>query len=217
MAFTSILPDPTHRINPAGQGGGPLRPAGPGYMSVKLKSSDPMISVKYNSQRYESQSGYYPLWEIDIQYNPLTCIEFHLLYAFLGLKRVTLEPFYVSIPPYEQQSLIGKTLENTAYKGVSVIDTLGIGALPGMIFNMAGTSKIYKITRVETHDINETDPGIGKERIHITPPMVETVIYNAALNFIDPLFRVIQTSDMSQYSLNKDGLFDFSLSLEEVY
>lgn len=216
MAFTDILPDPTHKINLAGQADA-NGVGGPGYMGVKLSSESPMIKDKYNSMRYENQSGYHHKWTIDIAYNPLTCIEFHLIYGFLGLKRCLLKPFYVSVPPYESQSLIGITLSETGYKGDDTLLVNGTGVVPGMIFNLAGTTKIYKVTRVETNTLNDTAVASGKERLHITPPMVETVLYNTNVNFLDPLFKVVQVSDMSNYSLNKDGLFNFSLQLEEVY
>ena len=216
MAFTDILPDPTHKINLAGQAS-PTGEGGPGYMAVKLSSQDPMITDKYNSMRYESQSGYHQKWVIDIAYNPLTCTEFHLIYAFLGLKRCLLKPFYVSIPPYDSQSLTGLTASTAGNWKDSTLLVDGTGAAPGMIFNISGFSKIYKITRVETETLNDTPVAAGKERLHITPPLVEDVVASTALNFIDPLFKVVQVSDLSNYSLDKDGLFNFSLQLEEVY
>lgn len=216
MAFTNIMPDPSHKINKAGQADA-AGVGGPGFEAVKLRSEQPMIGASFNSGRSETRSGYHHKWVIDISYNPLTCAEFHTIFGFLGLKRCTLEPFYVSIPPYNLQTLSGIVLDQTANKWDETILIDGTGATPGMIFTLSGNSKVYKVTRVETETIYDTDPGLGKERLHVTPPIIEYTLFGTGVLFADPLFKVMEVTESSSYSLDKDGLFNFSLSLEEVF
>ena len=215
MAFTDILPDPNHKINLAGQTDA-AGLGGPGYAAVSVKSTERMIQSKYNSQRYESQPGSYHAWQIGISYNPLTCEEFHTIFAFVEFKRSGLEPFYVSVPPYDAQTLIGITLDSAASKKDETLEIDGTGAAPGMIFNVAGSPKVYKVTRVETNTLNDSPVSVGKERLHITPPLIEDVASSTSLNFVDVLFKVDQLGDTSNYVLNSDGLFQYSLSLEET-
>ena len=215
MPFTDILPDPAHKINTAGQADA-AGVGGPGYAAVSLRSKDDMVASNYNSMRSEKQSNSYHTWQIGITYNPLTCLEFHIIYAFLGFKRYALEPFYVSLPPYSSQTLIGMSLDSAATKRDETLEVDGTGAAPGMIFNIVGNPKVYQVTRVETNTQNDTAVGVGKERLHITPPIIEDTPTSTALNFVDVLFKVEQTSDQHSYSLNKDGLFEYSLSLEET-
>lgn len=216
MAFTDILPDPNHKINLAGQAD-VAGVGGPGYAEVSVSSKEQMSQARYNSQRYESQPALYHTWEIKISYNPLTCEEFHTIFAFVEFKRSGLKPFYVSVPPYDAQTLIGITLDAAGTRKDETLEVDGTGVTPGMIFNVAGSSKVYKVTRVETNTLNNDPVNVGKERLHITPPLIEDVAVSTVLNFVDVVFKVDQLGDNSSYKLNSDGLFEYSLSLEETY
>jgi hypothetical protein len=95
--------------------------------------------------------------------------------------------------------------------------TSGTGVQPGYLFNVAGSSKAYKVSRVETEtDYVGTSPGAGNERIHLTPGLHEVAANNAGLVFTDPLFQVSMASSDFRYSITKEGLFNVSLSLLEV-
>ena len=215
MAFTDILPDPTHPINAAGQAdaGGV---AGPGYSDVKLSSIEPVMKNSYNSQRKGKDLGYHHKWMIDIGYNALNCDDFHLIYSFVGYRQTILRPFYVSIPPYEAQLTTGITSDGASTKD-DILTVSGTGVVQGSIFNIVGSSKIYMVTRVETSSVFEgTAPAAGKERLHITPALQEDVSAATGLNFNDPLFKVVQVGADSNYSLDKNGLFNYGLRLEEV-
>jgi hypothetical protein len=214
MAFTDILPDPTHPINAAGQG--LLGVVGPGYAGVKLSSVEPVMKNLHNSQKRGRDLGYHHKWQIGITYNSLTCEQFHRIFAFVCYRNVSLKPFLVSVPPYEAQVVPGITCDG-ASKKASVVLVTGTGVLQGNIFNIAGSTKIYMVTRVETTtDYEGIPPGAGKERLHITPALHEDVTAATIFNFTDPLFRVVQTGDTASYQLTKDGLFNYSLTLEEV-
>lgn len=216
MALTHILPDPNHPINAAGQAD-VSGIKGPGYAGVSLNSVQPLMKYSSNSWRKDIDEAYHHRWKVDISYNPLTCEEFHTVYAFVNYRRATLTPFYVSIPPYASQVLAGITVEGAVGKGGDVLLVDGTGVQKGYLFNFADSTKAYKVTRVETTtDYVGTTPGAGKERIHITPRLQQTALNNTVLTFSDPLILVNVDSNTVNYTIDKDGLFGLSLSLVEV-
>jgi len=216
MAFTDILPDPTHKINAAGQADA-SGVGGPGYAGVKVSSIEPVMKNLTNSQRRGKDLGYHHKWNVNITYNKLTCEAFHLIFAFVGYRQASLRPFYVSVPPYDAQTVTGITADVNAVEKDDILTSSGTGVLQGNIFKVAGSTKLYMVTRVETNTVYEgAAPGSGKERLHITPALQEDVSASTILDFSDPLFKVIQIGNAANYSLNKDGLFSYSLSLEEV-
>ena len=96
---------------------------------------------------------------------------------------------------------------------------------PGDMFtitddNDSNHTKTYRITQVET---NATDTYAGLPRplaheriIHFVPGLQKNTFNNATINFHNPLMRVTLSSDVQQYSLDVQGLYTFSLKLEEA-
>ena len=99
-------------------------------------------------------------------------------------------------------------------------------AKPGDLFTITDSgdgshSKVYQVTRVETADIYKsgtTAPSAIQQRIHFTPPLQRSITAGAFryINFHDPKFRVILANDITEYSLNTNNLYSFSLKLEEA-
>ena len=94
---------------------------------------------------------------------------------------------------------------------------------PGDLFTInSGLSsnhkKAYMLTRVETYaDYNGSPrPAITQLRIHFTPGLAKAVGAGDDFVFHNPLIKVIPSSDAQQYSLNTNGLYQYSLNLEEV-
>ena len=46
--------------------------------------------------------------------------------------------------------------------------------------------------------------------------VIKDVGDNSTLTYINPLIRVVQTSDVQEYSLGTNNLYTFSLNLEEA-
>ena len=78
------------------------------------------------------------------------------------------------------------------------------------------------VTRVETStDYNNvfdtsTQPAGNQLRLHFSPPLVASVPNSTKLDFTKPQIRVIQNSDVQEYSLGVDGLYKFGLQVEEA-
>ncbi len=51
---------------------------------------------------------------------------------------------------------------------------------------------------------------------YVTPPVEKSVSNNATLTYTNPVFRVILTSDVMEYKLRTNNLYQFSLNLEEA-
>ena len=80
--------------------------------------------------------------------------------------------------------------------------------------------KVYQVVRVNTSTNKLTsDSALNNtdfRRYYVVPSVEKDVADNAQLTYINPLFRVIQTSDVQEYSLGVNNLYTFSLNLEEA-
>jgi len=223
MAFLDTLPDPDYKIGIAGQVDAAGR-TGPGFASVKFSSEEPMMSTRANSGRHEKATAYFHKWTLDIDYNPLTCEEFHPIYSFLLLKKNTMEPFYVSLPQYRDQLTTEKLsaaglLHPIGYDVIEVEDAASapIVTRPGQLFTIGSSPKVYMATRVETaSDYVYALTGANTERIWFTPKSIVAIPPATSLFFDNIRLRVVQLDDIQEYELNASGLFKYSIKLEEV-
>mgnify|MGYP001298266550 FL=1 len=210
MAVQNTLPDPNNQITDAGQSGSGS--TGPGFLSVKFSSIQPILRDRTNSGRIISRAHAYHKWQIGLTYNPLTREEFDPVYNFLLHRRGTLKPFFISLPQYRAQGPTSRTVASNAVAGATSLTGAGSGGTaikPGMLFTITDSAdsshtKAYIITQV-----NGT-------ALTISPGLAKAVTGGATLDFADPKIKVIQTSDTREYSLNVNNLYTFSLNVEEV-
>lgn len=218
MPFSNILPDPNYEIGLDGELDATYRD-GIGFASVKLNSNNPIMGNRSPSSRIEKDEAYHHLWDISISYNPMTCEQFHPIFAFLLEMQTTLQPFYVSLPNYYSQTTADMDSFNSYSRGANILLLNDTGAQQGELFNFIGKSKVYMITRVETNTNYLTHlgaPGSGLERVHISPSLQEDITNGDILTFEKPLIKVIQVGETLSYNLKKNNLFSFSIQLQEV-
>ena len=92
--------------------------------------------------------------------------------------------------------------------------------------NCFSKSKAYKVTRVETASALHSNtsgntaptPTGTQRRVSFIPPLAHPVASGTGKQIIltNPLVQVIQKGNVQQYDLSKDGLYKFSLKLEEA-
>lgn len=238
--FLDVLPDPNYKINEAGieDAGGT---AGPGFSTLNMGLTFPTRNQRTIKGYTTISSNSRPYWDMMIKYNPLTKTEFDPVYNFLLEKVGGKKAFYVSLPQYQEPkdttfaaSVAGGTLTNEiiASAGATTLeiestiwsgDTYGNG-LPttGDIFTILDTTdslhtQAYMITRIDTFDLNETVPTeTSRIRINFIPGLQRTVPVSAEIIFDNPLFRVTQTQEVQEYSLDTEDLYTFSIKLEEA-
>lgn len=223
VAFTDILPDPNNPIGIAANPD-PTGREGAGFASLKLSLQQPLVGDRAQSGRVQADIATYSSWMIEIDYNPLTCMDFHPVYSFLLNRRITLNPFYVSLPQYLGQATTTKGLKEGYSKGVDWVlveeDTSSaIGPEPGELFKFSNHDNVYMVTRVETASEYFTGlPTLTGEdkRVHFNPPLQRAVTNVETINFDNPLIKVMQDGDLIEYELGTDNLFKFSLKLIEV-
>jgi hypothetical protein len=234
--FQNILPDPNNTIGAAGQVAGN---AGPGFASVQLTSTQPVIRDSTNSGQLLARAIAAHKWSVNITYNPMVRSDFENIYSFIISKRGALTPFYVSLPQHRvpQDStfaawtdtvnldasgalLAGTTSALLGKTGYS--NTTNKTPLPGDLFNIDGVNsnhtKTYMVTRVETtsdYQSGQPQPASNQVRIHFVPGLQKGVASADDFVFHNPLIKVV-AKDVQQYSLKTDNLYQFSLSLEEV-
>jgi hypothetical protein len=244
--YQNVLPDPNYQV---GNDGSTTGSNGPGFASVSLTSTSPIMKTRTNSGRMVARAIKSHLWGVNISYNPMTRAEFEPVYNFLINRRGSLKPFFVSLPQYRTSqdgsfsgavkiyapSAAGDVLvantQNTVRAGATAIPVDGVTAgnpVPGDLFtitdaNDSNHKKLYRVTQVETPSSystsatgNDPDAPTGQERIiHCIPGLQKKTFNNADLVFTNPLMRVIAT-DVQEYALGNDGLYTFSLKLEEA-
>lgn len=237
-SFSDLLPDPNNKINSAGVADNTNGDAGPGFAKVKFGSDYQTQVSRTISGRGVTASPGYHMWNFSISYNPMTRDEFEPVASFLESRYGRLKPFYVILPQHSApRNAAFETLCRSNLNGITVSGIHGAGT-PYLMINgvSSGTpmrgdfitisdpadvnhKKAYKIIRVEdnsTYQIGTTQPSSTQRRVWLEPALSRTVSSNSVVNFIDPKFRVIQKGDTFEYDLDTDGLYQFSLSLEEI-
>jgi hypothetical protein len=235
MAFSSFadrLPDPNYKITEAGNNSGSGL-AGPGFASVKFSSEQPTSITRTNSGRVITRAIVGHSWKINITYNPMTRDQFEPVYSFLLEKRGRLKPFFVVLPQYSspRTSTSGTISFQSAESAgannfiTSGHDSVTGGLRPGDMFTVTDSQnsnhkKAYQIVRVNDStnklssdsDLNTSD----ERRYYVTPPLEKSVTSGSTLVYTNPLISVIQTSDVQEYDLGTNNLYQFSLQLEEA-
>lgn len=235
MAFSSFadrLPDPNYKITEAGENSN-SGTAGPGFATVKFTANQPVSFSRTNSGRVTTRSIVGHHWSIDIAYNPMTRDEFEPIYNFLLEKRGRLKPFFVALPQHATtRTTTSGTLsvQGTITAGdsnflVDGMDSLTGGLRPGDMFNFSDSGnsnhkKIYKVVRVaDSTNKLSSDSALNtsdERRLYVVPPVEKDVTDNSTITYASPLVRVVQKSDVQEYSLGTNNLYQFSLSLEEA-
>tara|TARA_Y100001972_G_C7616267_1_gene309035 strand:+ start:483 stop:1259 length:777 start_codon:yes stop_codon:yes gene_type:complete len=219
---------------------------GPGFATVKFSANQPVMMNRTNSGRVITRSVAAHSWNIDINYNPMTREEFEPIFSFLMSRNGKLNPFFVELPQYLTSRNSGFHTQTSGGTLLTMAESSAIPAgrtyfrtswggsassLPavGDIFtitdpNNSSHTKVYMTTRVETAgDFNttldsNTDPTISpfRVRIHFSPPLVSSVSTTSTLDYVEPRIRVIQKTDVQEYSLGVNGLYKFDLKVEEA-
>jgi len=135
--FSDTLPDPNNRIETSGAAGAPPIPgpatgsAGPGFASVKFRSSRQVQMSRTISGRGVTASPGYHTWEFDINYNPLTRAEFEPVSTFLESREGRLRPFFVILPQHaapQNSTFATYCASNTIRAGWKFATTSAAGA-----------------------------------------------------------------------------------------
>jgi hypothetical protein len=232
-AFTNRLPDPNWTISEAGEGHASSYTAGPGFASVKFTANQPVSFSRTNSGRVTTRSIVGHHWSIGITYNPMTREQFEPIYNFLLEKRGRLKPFFVVLPQNADPrtttsgtiSVQGSITSGDSNFLIDGMDSVTGGLRPGDMFNFSDSSnsnhlKIYKVVRVaDSTNKLSTDTALNttdERRLYVVPPVEKDVADNSTLTYSNPMFRVVQKSDVQEYSLGTNNLYTFSLNLEEA-
>ena len=237
-SFLDILPDPSNPIGISGQalatGSGGTN--GPGFASVSFSSQAPVQMSRTNSGRVITRSIAGHKWTIQIKYNPMTREQFEPVFNFLLEKNGRLNPFFVKLPQQANSRNAAFTSANstittatTAAAGTGFLLQAGHSTTeatqpqPGDMFTITDSNdslhtKAYRVTRVlsnATYQSGGTQPSTSQRLVYFTPHLQRAVAQGATCDYT-PLIRVMQTSDVQQYNLGTNNLFEFSLNLEEA-
>lgn len=226
-SFSNRLPDPNYSIEETGKGGSGT--AGPGFASVQFTSNQPVAISRTNSGRVTTRAIAGHNWRIAITYNPMTRDEFEPVYAFLQERRGRLKPFEIVLPQYNApRSTVTSTIavDGAITAGATnfMVDGVSSGSLrPGDMFNFTDSSnsnhkKVYQVTRVltSTDYLTGNQPTDSSHRVYYVTPSIEKSVSNDSTLDYTPTFRVILTSDVMEYRLQTNNLYQFSLNLEEA-
>lgn len=232
--FSNVLPDPINKVTDAGAYSSSTGNSGPGFAGVNFKSNRNTQVSRTNSGRGVHRERDSQYWSFSIKYNPMLRDAFDVVDSFLH-RRGRLNPFYVVLPQYSKPrdpvfaayaaANTITTAAQAAGKETLLIGNTIVGSPKfGDMCTISDPSdinhtKVYKVIAVETNTDYQTgtsQPTSGQRKIHLSPPLVRDVSSSATVVFTNPKFRVTQVGDVQEYSLDKDGLFEFSLEVEEI-
>ena len=211
MAVQDTLPDPNNRINDAGED--TSGSYGPGFSSVQLSSVAPILTKRSNSGLSFRTVNTYHKWDITIKYNDLTKDEFNTVYPYLLERQATMQAFFVELPQYGNGNVGSKSITTTANAGsTELIITDASNVKPGDLFHITDIGddvhvKAYKVTKVNSNTLT------------ISPPLQRKFTFGSQLTqlavFGTPRIRVIVPGNNIDYSIKPNGLYSFSVKLEE--
>lgn len=223
--FLDILPDPDISIGDAGQEGGT---AGQGFVSAELSRDIEYTPERTLSGRTLRRRSKYPMWNITLQYNPLTQAQFAPIHAFLMQKQNGLRPFFVELPQYKlpKNSGFAAYIQGTSNITTSASQTAGQTYIDvtktdsdtnlpffGDLFNINDINdslhtKAYMVDRVEVFT--------GNLRVYFSPGLMKDVSSSTEVVFENPKIFVRQVGGVQAYELDNDGLYGYTLKLQEV-
>lgn len=213
MAIQNTLPDPTNKINAAGEIDSSGN-AGPGFSAVTVTSKQPISINRSNSGLAFRNVSKYQMFTVNISYNKLTKEEFNVVYSFLLEKQASLEAFFVQLPQYGNTQAGTKNIAANASAGVNQLTLNNVtNIVPGDLFSVTVPTddthvKVYKVTKINSSVITIT-PQLQRP-INTASSGIETA------NFAVPKMRVTYTGSDIQYSIDASGLYSFSVKLEET-
>lgn len=215
------------------------------FASYSLSIKQPVEQDRTILGKLINRTKAYSTWQISLKYNPMTKAEFDPVYRFLMHRRGSLKPFFVELPNYQGPKDLGfnnivSTLASPAVAGYPY--SAGVTSIqlalegywpaddysagvpsPGDLFTLRDEydslhTKAYMVTRVETTIDYQTGnaPDSQQVRIHFTPGLQRGIQGTMLVNFVSPRFRVVQTKDITEYALNTEDLYSFSVGLEEA-
>jgi len=222
MTIQLVLPDPDYGITAAGEEGGTL---GQPFASVKLSLSQPDEYDRGIRGRLIHRNNKTYAWNIGITYNPMTRAQFSPIYNFLMEKYGSHKPFYVALPQYKQPY-------NTSFDVIPDLP-LAVSALAGGQTDLKCTYDGTANKPTQGDMFNIVDPtntqhtqvymvckasNVGTTLTINFVPRIRNItdISNTTIRFNSPLFKVIQTQDIQEYSLGNNNLYSFSLRLQET-
>ena len=237
-SFADTLPDPVYAISDAGAQTGSSY--GPGVAGVAVSSNQQLLRTRTNSGQLIARSPAFQNWSFRLEYNPLTRAQFAPIMGFLMSKQIALTPFFLGLPQYNsardssfdtysQSNNLEAQATITAGSTKALIGKAGYSYTtngtpkPGDMFTIDGTNsnhkKAYMVTATETnadYQSGETQPATDEVRIHFAPAMQKQVESADDFVFYRPKIKVVMSSDVIQYDLGVNDLYEFGLELEEV-
>ena len=235
-AFQNILPDPNNPIAIGGQASGSNQE---GFASINFTSETATQLSRTNSGRVITRSTGAHKWTIKGNYNPMTRDQFEPIYNFL-LQKGRLNPFFMHLPNQytSRNSAFATHVASNTPTSASSFNQGGEFMLqaghnstettspqPGDMFvvNDANDSlhtKAYRVTRVMSngtyHSGLHSAPSGTQRIVYFTPSLSRAVGSGAQIDYHQPLIRVMLKTDVQQYSLGTNNLYQFSLNLEEA-
>jgi|TARA_R110000764_G_scaffold32813_2_gene73889 hypothetical protein len=235
-SFQNTLPDPNNAIGTGGQESGTN---GEGFASITFSSNDATQVSRTNSGRVITRTSGSHMWGIQIKYNPMTREQFEPIYSFL-LQKGRLTPFFIQLPNhYATRNAAFNTYTNSNTPATTASYNQGGEFMvqsgfstdaanspqPGDMFTVVDTNdslhtKAYRVTRVMSNDNYHSglhsNPTTAQRIVYFTPRLARPVGSGMGIDYNKPKIRVMLKTDVQQYSLGTNNLYQFSLNLEEA-
>lgn len=164
----------------------------PGFSEAVLNEVDPLIKDPMPDGRVLKVSTATQYWTLTLAYPDLTEDEFAYLCGFLAETKRLKTNIEVLLPQYEKFSVTGDTALTAIAPGqngnsVTITGASNLSGRPRLnsLFKLSGSSKVYRITNIDTDDADTWVLGVYPDLVITTDgsnkPIFNTILLEMTL------------------------------------
>lgn len=167
--------------------------AAAGFSTAVLREVDPQLQDDMPNGSVLRTNSAAPYWTLDLSYPDLFYEEFALLYGTLAESKRLNENIEILLPQYEKYRVTGDTTATRIASGFagSEIVISNYSALTGRpnlndLFQLTGSTKVYKISKVEIDNTQDTltlglYPRLSKTTTGTEKPVFNNILFSMVL------------------------------------
>tara|TARA_Y100001963_G_scaffold160024_1_gene267155 strand:+ start:8365 stop:8961 length:597 start_codon:yes stop_codon:yes gene_type:complete len=193
-------------------------PITPKFQSLSIQSIQPSLTVRTISGRRQSRQIGGQLWRMTITYPSMTRAEFQPILAFFISQRGAYDTFQVR-PTVHEDTTGGASGSPTVNGASQTGRTVTTDNWPnsttvmkaGDFIKFGGHTKIYMLTGDATSD------GSGNASLTIEPALLTSPSDNDTVIYNDIPFTMSFDSDVTEFTTNSSGMYQYSIELVEAF
>lgn len=192
-------------------------PATPKPASAEVTNIQPTVTSIAQSGKRQSRISGGQIWELTLDFPPMTREQFQPIDAFLALQRGSYDSFDYRLPIKKDALggmtgapiVVGSPLKGSASIPISGAPVSTLVFKAGDWVTFGAYNKLYMVTSDVTSD------GFGLASVPIYPPLIENVTGGSSVNY-DNIIMTVFAEDVLKYKMSQPGFFKVTLKLKEA-